>query len=1418
MANFTANTTSGCTPLIVDFLDQSVGNPTSWYWDFGNGATSTLKNPSTTYFIPGTYTVKLTVKNAAGQHMVTRTGYITIFGKPSIAFTASDSTGCFPKTIQFTDQSTASTGTSNTAWFWDFGDGSQGSGPNPSHTYITPGNFTVTLKVTNNKGCSGAISKVGYIQLNSGVVTDFGFVSPNRCNPPFPITFTNNSAGSGTLSYQWDFGDGGSSTAATPSHTYTTNGTYTVRLITTSSTGCRDTLTKLNLFNFLPVSTTFSAPDTVCINDSVHFINTSTPAPAGATWSFGDGNGSNVLSPVKSYATAGLYTVKLVNDYGHCTDSVSRPIRIAPKPVASFTASDTFKCQPPFTVQFTSTSTGATAWSWDFGDGNTSSQQNPSHTYNSYGSFTVKLVITSAAGCTDSITRPDYIRIVKPVIQFTGLPQRGCIPYNASFGATVTTQDNVTSYNWNFGDGNSSSAASPTHVYTVQGIYTVILTITTSTGCTIVDSFPQAVKVGNKPQTNFSAVPNPVCAFQAVQFTDLSSQADEWQWIFGDGASSSAQNPQHTYTDTGWFNVTLIAYNFGCGDTLSRDRYIRVKPPIAKFRFVPDCSDRLKFSFVDESVGATGWSWNFGDGNNSSQQSPVHSFPALGTYTVTLTATNDACSHSISQTVKVINEAPDFTRSPAIACKTATVSFNITNANTQNLVSYDWDFGNGTNVTVGSPSTTHTYTASGSFNASVVTKDIYGCTYSVPAKSIRINGPTASFTEANTGGCKGFTASFTNQSQSDGQNGIVSWKWVFGDGNSQTVGSGGTVQHTYPVAGTYSVQLVVTDAAGCKDSLLKPDLVHATAPQASFAVDTLSCPGSPVQFHNTSTAVNFTSSWFFGDGGTSPLQSPSHVYADTGSYTIRLVIVDGYGCPDTVTSPGLVKIRRPKASFEVSDSVSSCSPFQVMYTNTSTFYNNVVWNLAGGSSAVPNPVQVYVNPGQYTIRLYITSPGGCQDSAIHTVHLYDTAGTKVTYTPLDGCKPLDVSLTATSNGHLNYTWDFGDGVLVNDNANNLHHVYNFFGNFVPKLIMTDASGCVIPVTGLDTIRIIGAAAKFGLDKKFFCDSGQVNFIDSTTFNDAVVSYHWDFGDGNISTQQVPSHHYANPGLYTITLSVQTEHACVDTFRLVDALKIVESPLVKVGGDSVICLNEYMKHLGEFLRVDTSQVRWQWSFPNGRSSALQNPEQQQYGQAGTFPVTAIATNSSGCKDTAVRSILVNPLPVINLPSVLTKQAGFPLTIPATYSSNVTSYNWTPANTLNCSTCPQPVSTAKLNTSYTVSVVDSNSCRNKSQVRVVVTCPGVNVFLPNTFSPNADGSNDVFFVRGYGLARVKTLRIFNRWGEIVFEANNFPVNDANYGWNGKYKGQKPVPDVYVYQLEVFCENSEVVRFEGNVALLQ
>ncbi len=1421
VANFTGAPLAGCSPLIVNFQDLSTGGPTSWNWDFGNGNTSTLQNPTASYFTPGTYTVTLTVTNAGGNNSLVRTNYVTVYEPPTVNFSASVTSGCFPLRVQMTDLSTAGVGNTNVSWEWDFGNGITSTQQNPQVTYTTAGVFNVTLKVTNDKGCTRTLSRPSYITVTAGVTAAFTHTQPTVCGAPADISFTNTSTGPPTLTYLWDFGDGNFSAATSPVHTYAVNGTYIVTLVTFSSAGCQDTIRSSPIV-IGGYATSFSAPANACVNEIIAFTNTSVPLPASANWTFGDGGTATGIHATHSYTTTGVYTVWLYNTFAGCTDSISHNITVNPRPVADFTAPVRVSCQPPLTVNFQDLSTGgAVGWQWDFGDGNTSTLQNPAHTYTNYGNFTVTLIATNGFGCTDTVTKTDYIRIQRATITIPSLPDRGCVPFTIIPTPVITALDAVISYDWDFGDGGTSTLPVPTHTYTVQGTYTVRLIITTSTGCRDTLIMNSAVRVGTKPIANFSGTPNPVCATDPVQFTDLSVPADEWHWDFGDGTISDLQNPVHNFNDTGYFTIRLIAVNNGCPDTIIRPNYIYVLPPIARFINAADCGNRLRFTFSDQSVAPLTWEWDFGDGSPvSTIQNPVHIFPALGVYNVRLIVTNGGCADTTAQDVYALDERADFTANQTTLCKIGTVIFTPTGFNTTYIRSYDWDFGDGNTISMTTPGITHIYTNSGTYTVTLTITDVNGCTNTIIKPNyIRINGPAANFTAANVAGCTGLVTTFNDLSTTDGMNNITNWQWHFGDGNIQNFGAP-PFQHTYSTTGTFSVKLVITDMSGCKDSITLANLITTTDPTPNFSVDTLTCPGAIVTFTNTSVPAGLSSFWDFGDGNTSALASPTHSYAATGLYTIKLVVQDTIGCADSITRFNYIRVDLPVPNFTVSDSVTSCTPLEVQFTNTSTFYTSVSWDFGPGqgNSTLNNPIHFYSDPGVYPVKLVVTSPGGCKDSIIKTIRIYDTSGSRINYSPVNGCQPLTVTLNTFSPGPMaSYFWDFGDGYTLTTTTPDATHLYASFGNFLPKVIMEDPSGCLIPLQGLDTVFVSGAKANFGADSNFFCDFGIVHFTDSTTFNDPIIRYTWNFGDGGTSALQNPSHLYNVQGLYQVQLIVETQLGCIDTIEKPNLIKLIQRPLIDIAGDSIICINSTILHSGVFIRPDTSTVNWQWVFPNGSTYSVQNPPSQTYSVTGNFIVTAIATNSSGCKDTTLQTIVVNPLPTVTMPGQITIQAGFPVTIPANYTPNTVSWIWSPSAGLSCADCPTPDAAPKLNTTYQVYFTDANNCSNSGSILITVLCGKGNLFIPNTFSPNGDGSNDTFYPRGKGLARVKLLRIFNRWGEVVFEKKDFPVNDASAGWNGSFKGQKPKADVYVFQAEVFCDNGEIIRFNGNIALI-
>ncbi|HEY0058059.1 MAG TPA: PKD domain-containing protein, partial [Flavisolibacter sp.] len=817
------------------------------------------------------------------------------------------------------------------------------------------------------------------------------------------------------------------------------------------------------------------------------------------------------------------------------------------------------------------------------------------------------------------------------------------------------------------------------------------------------------------------------------------------------------------------------------------------------------------------------------DGTTSTARNPVHLFNNYGTFTVTLITTNGDCADTARRNITIRDLTPDFNAAVREGCRPFTASINAVVPDPGLVQSYIWDFGDGTQQNFGtSPVATHTYSSIGNYDIRLTTIDTFGCSHTVLKNDfIRINGPTANFTSSSNTGCKGLVTTFTDASTTDGINKIVRWKWDFGDGTVQTF-TQGPFTHQYDSIADYDVKLVVTDEKGCTDSISYLAFVKLSSITANWSTPGETCPGAPISFRNNSKSdFPYTSVWSFGDGQSLAITDPAasqdafHVYADTALYTVKLKVRDLFGCEDSLSKVNIVKVSLPVASFDVNAFITYCTPFEAKFKNTSTFYTTSSWSFGAGqgTSTLRDPSNFYTQKGVYEVKLEVRSPGGCKDDTTQIITVNTPADGNITYSPLSGCKPAVVSFDAFTRMNARFIWDFGDGNVVDTNTNVIQHVYTDFGTFIPRIILQElGTTCSFPVTGVQPINLLGVTTKYTIDKQFFCDSGLVTILDSTTYNDAVTEYKWDFGDGTTFNAPNPgSHTYKNPGIYNISLIVNTQAGCTDTL-MKGPIKIVESPLIAVETDTVICVNDTLRHLGLFQRTDTSAVTWLWQFPNGNSSTLQNPPVQKYPTAGSFVINTIATNSSGCADTVTKSLLVNPLPVITLAPTLTKFVGVPITLPATYSRNTVSYTWTPATSLSCTDCPQPVSETKFNRSYTVTVIDSNSCVNTDVVQVIVLCQGNKLFMPNTFSPNGDGTNDMFYPRGTGLDRVKSLRIFNRWGEVVFEQRDFPTNNAAFGWNGTYKGKKALPDVYIYQAEIFCENSEIIRFEGNIALIQ
>ncbi len=482
-ADFDAEPKTGINPLTVQFEDKSTGKPTSYLWSFGDGETSTDANPEHTYNTSGSFTITLTIESGTYTDDEAKSDYIFVDDVLTADFDAEQKSGSATFTVDFTDQSTSSPD----SWLWEFGDGASSASQNPSHTYETPGFYDVTLTVENYQGESST-TKEDFIEVYEPVNANFSG-SPRSGAAPLEVNFQDESAGR-PETWNWNFGDGNSSEEKNPAHTYQNSGTYTVTL-TVSDGINEDSESKrayINVTDDLNADFTAS-PTSGELPLNVSFTDQSRGGATMWSWKFGDGGTSTEQNPVYTYELPGEYDVELTISDGGNNDKETKFAYITvtgtPQAVAEFSAAPTTG-EAPLTVDFTDESAGGIdAWSWDFGDGNSSDEQNPTHIYADSGTYDVSLTVSNGYN-EDQKIREAYIYVYiedsgELIADFEADPRFAEEPpLHVDF--TDKSTGEPTSWRWDFGDENEETTRNPIHSYWNSGTYTVTLTVENEDG------------------------------------------------------------------------------------------------------------------------------------------------------------------------------------------------------------------------------------------------------------------------------------------------------------------------------------------------------------------------------------------------------------------------------------------------------------------------------------------------------------------------------------------------------------------------------------------------------------------------------------------------------------------------------------------------------------------------------------------------------------------------------------------------------------------------------------------------------------------------------------------------------------------------------------------------------------------------
>lgn len=797
---------------------------------------------------------------------------------PTATFTYSFPLSCEDATIQFTNTSSSLSGTLILT-IWDFGDGTGSTVYAPAHTYASAGNYTVTLTIQNSNGDYAVTSQIITVHPNPQV--NFEVTGTDRCVSAVQNFDNLSSIPSNDLTYFWDFGDGSTSSDEEPQHQFLSAGDYEVILTATSATvGCNASISKI-ITIYPEVNVDFSA-DFVCQGLATSFINESGQIDGYITWlwDFGDGQNSSQENPTHQYATSGDYLVELQATTNHgCITSFSRTISVYEQPVSAFEVNS--GCFAVDAV-FTNTSSHADSYLWYFGDGVTSTGENPSHLYARYGSYTISLVSSNSSGCKDSLSQ---------VIQIYPLPSTGftvenvCLGDVSQFTNTSQITSGTLSYLWDFGDGTTSAAINPSHTYSAQGDYEVVLTATSESGCAT--QYQELVGVYAQPEAGFTVAD--ICADSAAIFINTTTGSVlTYEWSFGDGTTSTAASPTHAYSSAGTYQVTLsVVSGSGCSD--SHSETVHIKPlPVISFVVESVCDTvTMPFSNLSSiSSGTLSYTWDFGDGSGSSLTEPSHLYPSYGIYAVTLTGRSDGgCVTSLTKSTTVYAR-PEAGFVTAAVCDGSPASF--TNSSVLplgSIVSYRWDFGDGTNSIVQNPE--KEYLNEGTYTVMLEVESDHTCTDAYEHEVTVYEFPSADFTVENV--CTGFPVYPENDSYIS--TGDLIYSWDFGDAS---ISDQYEPSHTYASPGVYTITLTATSGTGCADVIQKDVRIYEL-PDADAGIDVTVSQGFDVQLE-ASGGVAY--SW-------SPLDylSNSDIYNPVATpletITYQVLVTDSYGCENT---------------------------------------------------------------------------------------------------------------------------------------------------------------------------------------------------------------------------------------------------------------------------------------------------------------------------------------------------------------------------------------------------------------------------------------------------------------------------------------------------------------------------------------
>jgi len=1054
-------------------------------------------------------------------------------------------------------------------------------------------------------------------------------------------------------------------------------------------------------------------------------------------------------------------------------------------PVAAFSV-DSLSCEDISIVPDASGSVGQLTWEVD-------GQNIGAPPFNNLSTGPHTITLIAEAGNCDSIVSQDiYVTMLPSGVSFTAQPLEGCADLEVTLNNTTGSFDNE-AYEWYLGDSLFSTAVQPGMITLPSGLSdtTYLIRLIASNSCDGEEAM-QEITVFPQPRARFGPMKDEYCSGDVVQLANVSTGGpmNSWLWDYGNGVTSTDSIPLDMiyFADTipEIYTITLTASN-DCG-TQSFSYELTIHPTDVRAFFnisqQPLC--------VGEEVCLTNLStpgatilWDLGDGNTSTGTIICHRYSVPGTYTISLKAFGCGFD-SILAEVNVL-PLPEFEiGNLELECPGDSMQFFLSNA--IDVDQHLWFFGDGDSSFLATP--THQYLQPGPYQVNFTGTSIAGC---VQRDSVQINiptAPTAGFSISTDSICQEQVVTFNDTSSAD----VVTRFWNFGNSSFSTDPNPST---SFNQAGNYTITLVVSNASGCKDTSQQVLFVYANPePDFDFIINR-QCTPAEITFANTS--INAQSyQWDFGNGQTSIDSIPIIIYSQADTFTVQLRAFNGV-CSE-VTSKDLIIHPTPEPLLALSDK-EGCAPFEIsLGVAINQAGLDYQWQISNGVTLYDSlSIYQFDEPGDYEISLLVSSEF-CQDSITDSVTIYQPV--------LIESEQIDNLCFGDTSGQINidlvsgtapfqYQWSNNSAVQDQELLVN--------GNY--QLTITDLNGCTL----LDTFEIESPPPIQVMvsDSAIATCAGDQDAYICLSIEGGIGQYeiNWENGSDEICLEDIPAGEYGvqisddNNCMVDLNFNAY-ENPPIELFDQVDQVSCFGFDDGRIRLDSITGgVSDFYNTL--LLGVD--------SLENGRNFSNLEP--------GNY--TLIIQDLEGCTLERTYQISEPDSTWLDIrEDTIRLPLGESIFIDVRHNAGNPLFNWLPGDSLSCSDCESPLASPITTTWYSL-LMDEEGCLSRDSVLILVD-KNRNYYVPNIFTPNADGRNDLFRIRSrvQSIRRIVSFQIFDRWGEKVFQADDFRPQEENpdHAWDGKFRGKLLSPDVFTYWFVIEYEDDFQEKIKGTITLMR